>query len=83
VLALGLVLHHLLAGTPALDEPDTARVIDRLPPVGRDIVRLPWTTPRPIAEPLRAIANRASGRDPVGAVNDTKGMIAASPALQK
>lgn len=62
VLSLGLVLHHLLAGTPALDEPDTARVIERLPPVGRDIVRLPWTTPRPIAEPLRAIVNRASDR---------------------
>lgn len=62
VLALGLVLHHLVAGTPALDEPDTARVIERLPPGGRDIVRLPWSTPRPVAEPLRAIVNRASDR---------------------
>ena len=62
VLQTGLLLHHALAGAPALDEPDTAKVSRRLPPVGRDIVRLPWTTPRPIPEPLRAIVNRASDR---------------------
>lgn len=62
VLQTGLLLHHALAGAPALDEPDTAKVARRLPPIGRDIVRLPWTTPRPIPEPLRAIVNRASDR---------------------
>lgn len=62
VLALGLVLHHLLVGEPALEEPDTGRVIQRLPPLGRDIVRLPWSGPRPIAEPLRVIVNRATER---------------------
>jgi HD-like signal output (HDOD) protein len=60
VLACGLLLHHLLAGTPALDEADIGRVIERLAPVGRDVVRLPWTTPQPVAEGLRAIANRCS-----------------------
>ena len=44
------------------DRSDTARVVDRLPPVGRDIIRLPWTTPQPVAEGLRAIANRATDR---------------------
>lgn len=62
VLTAGLLLHLMLSGQPALDEPDTARVVDRLPPVGRDIIRLPWTTPQPVAEGLRAIANRATDR---------------------
>jgi eukaryotic-like serine/threonine-protein kinase len=60
LLACGLLLHRLLAGRAPLDEPDTARVIDRLAPLGRDLVRLPWTTPLPIAEALRAIANRCT-----------------------
>jgi non-specific serine/threonine protein kinase len=62
VLALGIVLHHALIGQPALDEPDVGRVVDRLPPEGRDIVRLPWNTPQPLPEPLRAIVNRATDR---------------------
>ncbi len=62
LLAVGVLLHGLLAGTPALDEPDVGRVVDRLPPLGRDIVRLPWQTPHRIAEPLRAIVNRATDR---------------------
>lgn len=60
VLAVGVLLHHLLSGAPALDEPDTGRVIDRLPPQGRELVRLAWTTPQPVPEALRAIANRAT-----------------------
>jgi len=60
VLACGLLLHRLLAGTPALDEADIGRVIERLAPAGRDVVRLPWTTPQPISEGLRAIANRCT-----------------------
>jgi non-specific serine/threonine protein kinase len=62
VLTLGLLLHLALAGAPALDEADTGIVVDRLPPTGRDIVRLPWSVPRPIPDPLRAIVNRATDR---------------------
>jgi non-specific serine/threonine protein kinase len=62
VLALGLLLHGLLAGTPALDEADLGRALARLPPFGREIVRLPWAGMHPIAEPLRAIVNRATDR---------------------
>lgn len=62
VLAMGLVLHQALAGAPALDEPDTGRVIARLPPLGRDIVRLPWSLAQPAPEVLRAIVNRATER---------------------
>jgi non-specific serine/threonine protein kinase len=62
VLAFGLVMHQVLAGNAPLDEPDLARVVGRLPPFGHDLVRLPWTVPHPIAEPLRAIVNRATDR---------------------
>jgi non-specific serine/threonine protein kinase len=62
VLALGIVLHQGLTGQPALDEPDVDRVIDRMPPAGRDIVRLPWNTAHPVPEALRAIVNRATDR---------------------
>jgi eukaryotic-like serine/threonine-protein kinase len=60
LLACGVLLHHLLTGQAVLEEPDTARVIERIPPLGRDLVRLPWSTPHPIPEALRAIANRAT-----------------------
>ncbi len=62
VLAAGVLLQQLLSGQPALEEPDSGRVIARLPPLGREVVRLPWATVNPIAEPLRAIANRATDR---------------------
>ena len=62
VLAFGLLMHQALAGAPPLDEPDIARVVGRLPPFGHEMVRLPWTVPRPIPEPLRAIVNRATDR---------------------
>lgn len=60
VLACGLLLHRLLTGAPVLDEPDVSKAMLRLSPVGRDLVRLPWSTPHPIPEALRAIANRCT-----------------------
>jgi non-specific serine/threonine protein kinase len=60
VLACGLLLQNLLTGQPPLDERDTALVIARMPPLGRELVRLPWTTQHPIPEALRAIANRTT-----------------------
>lgn len=62
VLALGVVMVHLMVGQPALDEPDVAKVIQRLPPQGQEFVRLPWSMARPVAEPLRAIVNRSVDR---------------------
>ncbi len=62
VLAAGVLLHGLIAGQPALDEPDIGQVMARLPPQGREIVRLPWTLLQPVADPLRAIVNRATDR---------------------
>ena len=60
LLACGVMLHHLLTGQPVLDQIDTALVIQRLAPIGRELVRLPWTTPLPVPEALRAIANRCT-----------------------
>ncbi|MFM9916360.1 MAG: HDOD domain-containing protein [Rhizobacter sp.] len=60
VLACGLLLHLLLSGVPVLDEPDISKAMLRLTPVGRDLVRLPWSTPHPVPEALRAIANRCT-----------------------
>lgn len=62
VLAAGVLAQHLLSGSPALDESDIGRVIARLPPQGREIVRLPWTLAHPVPEALRAIVNRATDR---------------------
>jgi len=60
--ATGVMLHGMLVGTPALDEPDVGLVVDRLPPLGRDVVRLPRQTTQRIAEPLRVIVDRATNR---------------------
>lgn len=62
VLAFGLLMHHALAGAPALDEPDLGRALRLMPPHGREIVRLPWSTAQPVPDPLRAIVNRATDR---------------------
>ena len=64
VLACGILLHQLLTGQAVLEEPDIGRVIDRLPPAGRETMRLPFAIAHPVAEPLRAIANRATDRQP-------------------
>lgn len=60
LLACGLLLHRLLAGTPALDEADPPTALLR---ADREIIRLGWTTPHLVPEPLRAIVNRATERD--------------------
>jgi eukaryotic-like serine/threonine-protein kinase len=62
VLQLGVLMHQMLTGQAALDEPDTGKVVERLPPHGREIVRLPFSTPRPVPEPLRVIVNRSIDR---------------------
>src|SRR5574337_120348 len=62
VLAFGMLLHWMLAGAPALDEADLVQAMRRLPPWGREIVRLPWQVDHPIPEALRAIVNRATDR---------------------
>ncbi len=64
LLMCGVLLHRLLSGAAPLDEADVAVAADRLPPLGRDLLRLPWTTAHPIPEPLRAIVNRSTDRQP-------------------
>jgi non-specific serine/threonine protein kinase len=60
VLVSGVLLHRLLAGESALGIDDTARVLERMAPAGPEVLRLPWTTPVPVPEALRAIVNRAT-----------------------
>ena len=74
VIAAGLLLHWMLAGRPALDEADVAALVPRLPPSGRELVRLPWGTPLPVPEALRAIANRATDRQPRQRYRSARGM---------
>jgi eukaryotic-like serine/threonine-protein kinase len=64
VLALGVLLHGLLAGAPALGQPDIGAAIARLAPQGREPIRLAWDLPRPVPDVLRTIANRSTDRQP-------------------
>ena len=59
VLMVGLLMYRLLANSAALDDQDLGSAAKR---VGPEIVRLPWTTPHPVPETLRAIANRSTDR---------------------
>ncbi len=59
LLGCGLLLHALLSGENPLGEADFSRAIGRMPPLGREVLRLPWNTPQLVSETLRAIANRA------------------------
>lgn len=59
VLMVGLLLYRLLVNVPALDDADLGHAAER---VGLEIVRLPWTTPHPVPDTLRAIVNRATDR---------------------
>lgn len=62
VLAMGLVLHFALTGQNPIERDDFGSVIEAMPPAGREIVRLPWSTGHTIPEALRVIANRATDR---------------------
>jgi eukaryotic-like serine/threonine-protein kinase len=87
VLSAGILLHGVLAGKPALDEPDVGRVVACLPPhcgaVGRDIVRLPWAEIQLLAEPLRAIVNRATDRQERQRYRSARTFLAALEGWQK
>jgi eukaryotic-like serine/threonine-protein kinase len=77
LLAMGLLMHWALAGQPALDEADIGEVVQRLPPLGRELVRLPWNTPTPVPEVLRAICNRATDRQVRQRYRSARGMARA------
>lgn len=59
--ACGLLLHRLLSGQPALGEKDMPTAVMRMK---LEIIRLGWTMRQPVPDALRAIANRATERDP-------------------
>jgi eukaryotic-like serine/threonine-protein kinase len=59
LLMVGLLMHRLLANAWPLDDHDIGHCAER---VGPEIVRLPFTTPHPVPDTLRAIVNRATDR---------------------
>jgi HD-like signal output (HDOD) protein len=59
LLMMGLLMYRLLANAWPLDDHDIGHCAER---VGPEIVRLPFTTPHPVPETLRAIVNRATDR---------------------
>lgn len=64
VLTLGVLFHQLLTGEAPFGETDAGRAVERLAPIGREALRLPWTTPQPLSESLRVIVNRATHHQP-------------------
>jgi non-specific serine/threonine protein kinase len=62
VLCVGLLMHRMLCNRPVLDEIDLQAAVQRMQPLGHELVRLSFETPHPIADPLRAIVNRATDR---------------------
>lgn len=77
VVGCGVLLHRLLAGEAPLGLDDLMVAVDRLPPQGREPLRLSWTTAHPIPEALRAIANRATDRQPRQRYLSARGMLRA------
>lgn len=62
VLAAGVLLHRILAGRAPFDDDDVGRIVERIAPGGAAVLRLPWQTPHPVPDALRAIANRSTDR---------------------
>jgi non-specific serine/threonine protein kinase len=77
LLTIGLLLHRLLAGAPAFGEGDISRIVMRLAPHGRDLLRLPRSTPLPVAEGLRAIVDRATASQPRQRYHNTRTLLTA------
>lgn len=64
VLCLGLLLNRLLGGAAPLETTDPQEVVRRLPPHGKEFVRLGFDAAHPVPEALRAICNRATATQP-------------------
>jgi HD-like signal output (HDOD) protein len=77
VLCAGLLLHLALSGAPALGEADVGSLAQRLPPKGRDLVRLPWDIALPVPEALRAITNRSTDRQERQRYRSARGLLRA------
>ena len=60
VQSLGVLMHWMLSGRPALDEQDVAVVVARMPPRGGERFKLSSTAASGVPEPLRAILSRAT-----------------------
>ncbi|MFN3414880.1 MAG: protein kinase domain-containing protein [Caldimonas sp.] len=79
VFAAGLVLYEMLAGCPAVREPDPYRALHRLT---HEDVALPAQLPHPVDDTLRAIVHRATARDTAVRFASTGEMAEALQAWQ-
>jgi|KBSMisStandDraft_5_1062788.scaffolds.fasta_scaffold18110_2 serine/threonine protein kinase len=77
VLACGVVLHHLLAGSPAFGVVDTAAAMARIAPLGIEILRLPTETPATVTDSLRAVVDRATSPQPPARYRNARTMLGA------
>jgi non-specific serine/threonine protein kinase len=77
VLLLGLALHQSIGGVLPFGERDLGRAADRLPPWGKEVLRLPWTTPQPVPDVLRAIVNRSTDRQERQRYRSARTLVAA------
>jgi non-specific serine/threonine protein kinase len=64
VLCMGLLFNRLLGGAAPLETTDPQEVVRRLPPQGKDFVRLGFDAAHPVPEPVRAICNRGTATQP-------------------
>ena len=60
VQSLGVLMYWMVAGRPALDEPDIGVVLARMPPKGGEPLKLSAASATGVPEPLRAILSRAT-----------------------
>jgi non-specific serine/threonine protein kinase len=60
VQSLGVLMHWMLSGRPALDEQDIGVVLARMPPNGGERFKLTSNAATGVPEPLRAILHRAT-----------------------
>jgi non-specific serine/threonine protein kinase len=60
VIGCGLLMYRWLASHPAFDEADFGAAMNRLAPLGHEILRLPFGSTQEVPEALRAIVNRCT-----------------------
>lgn len=76
----GLFLHKLLLHRPAYDEPDLPQAVTL---AQTEIIRLPFDTPAPVNEALRAIVNRSTERHISRRFVSARGLIRALEGWKK
>lgn len=75
--ALGVLLYWMVTGRAPMDEQDTEVVAGRILGASAEPLRLPTSFPQPVAEPLRAIVQRAVDRHEAFRYRSMRGLLMA------